>query len=451
VSLRIVEKASLTDVGRQRQSNEDAFFERAPLFAVADGMGGARAGEVASRMAVEELSAMGDPGSKAEESLRSVARSANRRIYDMAQGDSEHAGMGTTFTAVLVSGREVAVGHVGDSRLYRMRDGSLERLTDDHSLVEELVRQGKLTPQEAEVHPQRSIITRALGPEKDVQVDTFTHTARDGDVYLLCSDGLSGMVSDEGLAQILSSSRSLDDAAQGLIDAANAAGGKDNITAVLFRVADDEGAEAESDTLGGAATEVGVTTGAVREAVAQDEARRASAPAPEGETMTLSADEAARAREELAGEAGTMALGAGEAARARERAAARAGPRRRPAEPLRPPTDARPPRRAPRPKLGAGTALFLLLLAAVAVGLYAGSRQVYFLGTDDRGAISMFRGLPYELPLGVDLYTHEYSSSVPASSIEDRRQRTRLLNHELRSRDDAQRRIEELERAETPR
>ena len=459
MALRIVEKASLTDVGRQRQSNEDAFFERAPLFAVADGMGGARAGEVASRMAVEELAALGDAGSKAEESLRTVAQSANRRIYDMAQSDTEHAGMGTTFTAVLVSGREVAVGHVGDSRLYRLREGAFERLTDDHSLVEELVRQGKLTPQEAEVHPQRSIITRALGPEKDVQVDTFTHTARDGDVYLLCSDGLSGMVSDDQLAQILGASRSLDDAARALVDAANAAGGKDNITAVLFRVADDEGAEPESDTLGGAATEVGVSTGAVREAVAEDEARRAAAtptreaPAPdagEGETMALSADQAARAREDAAAEAGTMALGADEAARAREQAAARAGPRR-PAEPLRPPADARPPRRVPRPKLGGGTALFLLLLAAVAIGLYAGSRQVYFLGTDDRGAVSLYRGLPYELPLGIDLYTHEYSTSVPAGSIEDRRQRSRLLNHELRSRDDAEKRLEELERTETPR
>ena len=462
MSLRIVEKATITDVGRQRQSNEDAFFERSPLFAVADGMGGARAGEVASRMAVEELAAMSDPGSKAEESLRAVAQSANRRIYEMAQGDSEHAGMGTTFTAVYVNGREVAVGHVGDSRLYRLRAGSFERLTDDHSLVEELVRQGKLTPEEAEVHPQRSIITRALGPEADVQVDTFTHAARDGDVYLICSDGLSGMVSEPQMAELLGASRSLDDAARALIDAANAAGGKDNITAVLFRVADDSGAEPESDTLGDAATEVGVTTDAVRDAVAQDEARRAAtaptreAPAPdprEGETMALGAAEAESAREEAAAEAGTMAIGADEAARAREEAAARAGPtRRRPIAPLRRPgqDESRPPRRAPRPKLGGGTALFLLLLAAVFIGLYAGSRQIYFIGTDDRGVVSLYRGVPYELPLGIDLYTHEYSSSVPAASIEDRRQRSRLLNHELRGKDDAERRIQELERAETP-
>jgi protein phosphatase len=423
MALRIVEKASVTDVGRQRQSNEDAFFERSPLFAVADGMGGARAGEVASRMAVEELATMDASGSRAEERLRDIARGANRRIYEMAQGDSEHAGMGTTFTAVLVTGREVAVGHVGDSRLYRLRGGEFERLTHDHSLVEELVRQGKLTPQEAEVHPQRSIITRALGPESDVQVDTFTHTARDGDVYLLCSDGLSGMVSDDGMRQILTEASALDDAARGLIDAANANGGKDNITAVLFRVADDEGAEEEADT------------------------------PPEG-MAAVPGDQPT--------EAGTMALGAEDAARARAAAtstptrerplpAARAGPAD--------PTGTLPPRDGPapsrprrhRPKLGGGTALALVLLAAVLIGLYAASRQVYFLGTDERGAVSLFRGVPYELPLGIDLYTHEYSSSVPVSAIRDDRQRSRLMNHEWRGRDDAERRIRELERAETPR
>jgi protein phosphatase len=419
MALRIIEKASLTDVGRARQSNEDSFFERSPLFGVADGMGGARAGEVASRMAVEELAGMDDSGSRAEERLREIARGANRRIYEMAQGDSEHAGMGTTFTAVLVSGREVAVGHVGDSRLYRLRDGQLERLTDDHSLVEELVRQGKLTPEEAEVHPQRSIITRALGPEGDVEVDTFTHTAKDGDVYLLCSDGLSGMVSDQAMAEILSGASSLDDAARALIDAANANGGKDNITAVVFRVAEDEGAEAESDT------------------------------PPDGVAATP-ADQPT--------EAGTMALGADEAARAREQAAARAGPPARTggaaSTAARPPGTPAPRDGAPRrrrPKLGSGTSLFLIGLAIVVVGLYAGTRQVYFLGTDDRGAVSLFRGLPYELPLGLDLYTHEYSSSVPAAAIDDRRQRSRLLGHKLRGRDDAEERLRELERAETPR
>ena len=418
MALRIVEKASITDVGRQRQSNEDAFFERSPLFAVADGMGGARAGEVASRMAVEELAAMDDSGTGAEEGLREVARGANRRIYEMAQGDTEHAGMGTTFTAVLVSGREVAVGHVGDSRLYRLRDGEFERLTDDHSLVEELVRQGKLSPEEAETHPQRSIITRALGPEADVQVDTFTHTARDDDVYLLCSDGLSGMVSDDEMARIVSESTSLDDAARALIEAANANGGKDNITAVLFRVADDEGAAPESDT--------------------PAEGMAAVEQPTEAGTMALPAEEAERAR--------------AEATRAREQPATRAGP---PADPTGtvPSRDEHRHRRArlPRPKLGSGASLFLIGLALMLVGLYAGTRQVYFLGTDERGAVSLFRGLPYELPLGLDLYTHEYSSSVPATAIDDRRQRSRLLDHKLRGRDDAEDRLRELERAETPR
>src|SRR5205823_14241747 len=201
-------------------------------------MGGARAGEVASRMAVEAFDSAAKDASP-EQMLRSVAREANRRIYEMAQGDTEHAGMGTTLTAAMVTGREVAVGHVGDSRLYRLRDGKLERLTEDHSLVEELMRQGRLTPEEAESHPQRSIITRALGPEPDVDVETFTDRGRDGDVYLICSDGLSGMVGEDDIRSILESNRSLDEAARRLVNAANENGGKDNITVVLFRLAGD--------------------------------------------------------------------------------------------------------------------------------------------------------------------------------------------------------------------
>ncbi|HEX8067314.1 MAG TPA: Stp1/IreP family PP2C-type Ser/Thr phosphatase [Thermoleophilaceae bacterium] len=401
MALRIVEKASVTDVGRQRQSNEDAYFERPPLFAVADGMGGARAGEVASRMAVEALAELTDAGSAAEERLREVARAANRRIYETAQGDTEHAGMGTTLTAAMVVGREVAVGHVGDSRLYRLRDGRLERLTDDHSLVEELVRQGKLTPEEAETHPQRSIITRALGPEPDVDVETFTHTARSGDVYLLCSDGLSGMVPEPEMERIAAAGGSLADAASALVDAANRAGGKDNITVVLFRVADDAGDDEDPDTLGGAATEAGIDAGEVREA-----ASRRAAPADQ--------------------------------------------PRRRPVRVI-PPSGARGGAPARRRRLRLAPVVGVLLLAALAAGLYLGSRQIYFIGADDRGVVALFRGLPYELPLGIDLYTEEYATSVPATAIEDRRQRTRLLDHELRSRDDAEDRLRELERTETPR
>src|ERR687887_1802734 len=134
MSLAIVEQASLTDVGRQRQTNEDSYLERAPLFAVADGMGGARAGEVASRIAVEEFDQPRDGASSPEEQLASIARAANRKIYDLARSDESHAGMGTTLTAVMVGENDVSIGHVGDSRAYRFRDEELERLTQDHSL-----------------------------------------------------------------------------------------------------------------------------------------------------------------------------------------------------------------------------------------------------------------------------------------------------------------------------
>ncbi|HEX6618908.1 MAG TPA: protein phosphatase 2C domain-containing protein, partial [Solirubrobacteraceae bacterium] len=185
--LRVAEHFERTDTGRQRRGNEDAFYARAPLFAVADGMGGAQAGEVASHLAVEVLE-QGLPGGdgSVEERLRARVREANARIMASAQADDARAGMGTTLTVAYVGEDDLTVAHVGDSRLYRLRDGTFERLTDDHSLVEELVRQGKLTPEEADEHPQRSIITRALGAEEGVEADSHTWAGRDGDVYLIC-------------------------------------------------------------------------------------------------------------------------------------------------------------------------------------------------------------------------------------------------------------------------
>src|SRR5690349_21852255 len=201
-------------------------------------MGGAQAGEVASEMAIDQFVAERETEAPAEEQLEQIAKAANRKIWDMAQADTRRAGMGTTLTAAMVDGQYVAVGHVGDSRLYLYRGGELERMTRDHSLVEEFVRQGKLTPEQAEKHPQRSVLTRALGPESAVEVDTFRIPARDGDVYLLCSDGLSGMVSDGDMAAILASGDSLPQMADALIAAANDNGGRDNITAVLVRLED---------------------------------------------------------------------------------------------------------------------------------------------------------------------------------------------------------------------
>ena len=187
----MVDHFAKSDRGVQRQSNEDRCFARSPLFAVADGMGGARAGEVAAEMVREALEAELPAAATEEERLAERAREVNRRIHERAQSDPAAAGMGTTFTAAYVGEDAVALAHVGDSRAYRLRDGHLEQMTDDHSLVGELVRRGKLTEEEAEDHPQRSVITRALGPEPDVEVDTCSVPARAGDLWLLCSDGLS--------------------------------------------------------------------------------------------------------------------------------------------------------------------------------------------------------------------------------------------------------------------
>ena len=217
--LRVAEHAELTDTGRQRRANEDAFLARAPLFAVADGMGGAQAGEVASSTAIEVLAAGLGQGESVEQRLSEIVRQANSQIHALSVADDERAGMGTTVTAAYVGENDVTLVHVGDSRCYRWRDGALERLTDDHSLVEQMVRQGQLTEQQALNHPQRSIITRALGPESVVEPDAQTVSARDGDLLLLCSDGLTTMISDEQIAAMLARDEPLKATTRALIAA----------------------------------------------------------------------------------------------------------------------------------------------------------------------------------------------------------------------------------------
>jgi len=212
-----------------------------PLFGIADGMGGAQAGEVASGLAAAAMQESGANGG-GEARLVELIQDANRRVHERANTDATASGMGTTMTVALVApDGTIAFGHVGDSRAYLLRDGTLDQLTDDHSLVAELVRRGELSPAEAEVHPQRSVITRALGTDPDVDVDAFSIASRVGDVYLICSDGLSSFVDGETLEQILERNRDdLDAATRALIQAANRGGGDDNITAVVFRI--DEGA-----------------------------------------------------------------------------------------------------------------------------------------------------------------------------------------------------------------
>jgi PPM family protein phosphatase len=234
-ALGVVEHAALSDIGLEREGNEDSFLDLPPLFVVADGMGGAEAGEVASRTVVEifeEAEAAGE----LPDALEPTVQKANTRIYGMATEEPSRKGMGCTTIASYVADGRVTTAHVGDSRLYRLRGGSLEQLTEDHSLVGGLVRLGQLTPEEAENHPQRSVILRAVGVEVKVEVDILNHDLEPGDVYLACSDGLSGMVRDEVMGETLGKFPSLAEAAQMLIELANAAGGRDNITVVLFRI-----------------------------------------------------------------------------------------------------------------------------------------------------------------------------------------------------------------------
>jgi PPM family protein phosphatase len=248
--------AGATDTGRKRRRNEDAYVVAPPLFAVADGMGGAQAGEVASKLAAAALEDTDSGSLSGPAKVTSLIQEANRRVHERSNADPATSGMGTTMTVALVEGETVTIGHVGDSRAYLVRDGRLEQLTEDHSLVNELLKSGKLSPEEAETHPQRSVITRAVGTDPDVDVDAFTIEAQAGDVFLICSDGLTDMVGDEDILEVVERHRDdLDRATKSLVSAANRGGGEDNITVVAFAIADDGDtatmSRVEDDTLDG--------------------------------------------------------------------------------------------------------------------------------------------------------------------------------------------------------
>ena len=408
--LRAADTTCKTDTGRQRRDNEDSAFARAPVFVVADGMGGAQAGEVASRIAVEAFEqGLPDSGSP-EERLAERVREANAQIYELSRADRGRAGMGTTLTAAYVDDTHVAIAHVGDSRAYLFRDGSLQRLTQDHSRVDELVRRGKLTEEQAAEHPQRSIITRALGPEPDVEVDTWTYPARAGDVILLCSDGLTSMISEERVKEILAEHDSLDVAADALIREANEAGGRDNITVVLFRLE-----ELGTDDAGGEETMVGVAV--PRDAIAahNEESDRS------GATVVAVAPPPTRSTA--------------------QRISPAPPPGTRRLEP-RPPATVKRERRFATP-----VAAFLataIVLGLILAGGYLASRQLYFLGTNAQGIVTVYRGLPFDLPFGVPLYETYYVSGVPASVVPAAR-RGQLLNNDLRSQSDATSLVMDLE------
>jgi PPM family protein phosphatase len=415
--LQVVERYSLTDVGRQRNANEDALFASAAggVFAVADGMGGARAGEVAAKAAVDELAAVEQRDEVGERELAALVEQANRRIHELSQGDESLAGMGTTMTTLAVGDGEIAIAHVGDSRAYRLRAEELERLTHDHSLVDEMVRAGRLTPEEAEVHPQRSIITRALGPEPQVEVERMTYPARAGDVYLICSDGLTTMVSEDDIAAILRGRSSLHQAGEQLVRVANEKGGRDNITVVLFRLAEEGEAEGEADAQ---ATMVAGQADSLQ----TEEEQAAQGSAAQGSDPEGSDPQASDA---------TMVFDEEQQRQVRESAAK---------SPAR-------SRRGPGLRRWVTAIVATLVVGAVLVGFWVGSRQFYFVGTDDRGLVALYRGLPYQLPLGIELWDREYSTGVPARLLPETR-RDRVLDHRLRSKGDAVDLIKQVERGE---
>ncbi|MDE3130288.1 MAG: Stp1/IreP family PP2C-type Ser/Thr phosphatase [Acidobacteriota bacterium] len=394
--LRAVETTVRTDVGRQRRSNEDSSFASAPVFVVADGMGGAQAGEVASQMVVEAFSAGLPQQGTPEERLSVVVQRANHEIHARSHSDATSAGMGTTVTAAYLDQDAVVLAHVGDSRAYLLRDGELSRLTEDHSLVEELLRGGKLTEEEALEHPQRSVITRALGIEPIVEIDTWTYPLRPGDVVLLCSDGLTSMLSELQVQRVLLEAPDLDAAADRLVAEANAAGGRDNITVVLFRVELASGVEPAADqpTIISTAGEV-----------AQQEPARAQTAAPK------------RAR--LQGRRPHMPAGFVQPAR-RER------------------------HFGPLGKTVAALTALLVVLCLVGAGGYLASRQLYFLGTNGQGTVVVYRGFPYVLPFGIPLYETYYVSGVPAARIPADR-RAAWLNHAMRDQTNAISMINALE------
>jgi protein phosphatase len=393
VTLRITDQAYATDTGRQRSANEDSVFVRAPLFVIADGMGGAQAGEVASKTSVESFDRE-LPEGPPERILKQTIEGANRTIHRLAREDPNLAGMGTTTTAAILDEKaeEVAIGHVGDSRAYRLRRGKLERLTRDHSLVEEMRRKGQLTEAQAEDHPQRSIITRALGPEPEVEVYLQTVPAQAGDVFLICSDGLTTMLDDEHIGRLLARATSMPNAVRALVDEANRAGGRDNISVIAFKVVDaaEPSLDSEGATLIGAtAEEAGLTATEVRRRAAADAARK----------------------------------------RREDQDAAKPGRRRK------------------RLKRAASGIALLAVIGAIVFGATYGLHNAWFLGTDAAGRVTLYRGIPYELPFGIKLYSERYSAPVQTNSLPKRREDA-VTGHSVRSHSDAVKLLEEIERGQ---
>jgi PPM family protein phosphatase len=353
-----------TDVGRARERNEDSFLVQEPLFVVADGMGGHRGGNVASSLAVEALAEMELPQDGAPAALVEGIRRANLQVLERGEADRELRGMGTTMTTILAIDQKAHVAHVGDSRLYLLRaGGDLQQLTEDHTLVQRMVREGKLSPEEAEHHPQRSVITRALGVESDVDVDELTLDVHPGDRLLLCTDGLNGMLSRDRIEELLRGAPDPQAAADRLVEEANRAGGEDNITVIVLEmVADDEPVAHE----GGTAPIVGLAEASV--------VGQASSESTSGE---------------------------------RDERATAAMPATRPTP---------PPRRHRGRRLALWTAGLVVVIVAALVGVRLYVDRQWYVGESD-GAVAIYKGIPSTV-LGVHLSHVEESTDLDAAAAE---------------------------------
>jgi protein phosphatase len=388
--MTLARATAATDTGRRRRRNEDAYVCEPPLFAIADGMGGAPAGDVASQLAATSLQHAGRDGPSDEQHVVQLIQDANRSVYERARTDEATSGMGTTMTVALLDGDIVRIGHVGDSRAYLVRDHELQQLTEDDSLVAELLRSGRLSPEEAEAHPHRSVITRALGTDPEVEVDAFSVGTKPGDLFMLCSDGLTSMVDDERILELLEQHRGdVKAAANALIAEANANGGQDNITVVLFQIASlDDTIELPGMLLG---------------------PEPATGPVDED---TLSGLEPVPAVQQPAAEPAV-------------------------AEPAS--------KRRRRLSWRIAVPLALVLLAALAGLAVFGASRANFVGADKDGYVAVYQGLPWNLPFGIHLYREVYASRLLAAEL-SQAERRKLFDHTLRSRSSAERLVKQYGR-----
>jgi serine/threonine protein phosphatase PrpC len=389
----------VTDAGKVRQNNEDALLvgegEDETLFVVADGIGGFEAGEVASSLAVDVLKDL-----PPDKPFKVAIGEANRRILAAGRGDEKLSGMGTTVVAIRFGGTQrepvAEVAHVGDSRAYLMRGGEMKPITEDHSLVAELVRSGDLTRDEAADHPQKNLITRALGADEEVDVDTAVRPIEAGDRILLCSDGLSDMVSETRISEILAESP--DDperTARNLLSAALDAGGNDNITVVVIDVKEQSAREEEAP------------------------AGREERSGGTSEMPTL-------------GPSGRSTGGrtSSKGTQSRSRRSAKATRRKRPSG-----------FRRALGKLVRGLAIILVFVLAVTpVYLWGSSR--YFFEFDDNGEVVAYQGLPYA-PFGVELNQEWRRPGLTESEIKEPYEEP-IENHKLYTREEADRVLEDL-------